>query len=942
VKKANLAISNKLFSPFRQAGWFCTAAGLAVLGFGATKFRLRERGKRADRAGLESQMAARTKELSALNAIAETVSQSLDLSVTLDTALEKILQVMKIDGGGIYLLDERGEALKIAAQRGLSPELVEKIDMLRVGEGFSGEVVLSGKPLVVKDIAEDARLTRMAVVEAGIHSVTVVPLSSKGKVPGTLFVVTHGQREFSGQDIELLTSIGRQIGMAIENARLYEETKKKLAQLAALQETTRAVVSTLELDALLNLIIQQASNLLHAEGGILNLVDWKKRDDEVYACTGITSGVLGGRTPLDGSLSGWVTLHNQPVISNQIQHDRRVDRNSQDLVRQLHNAAIAPLSIKDRVIGTLVVVDKLGGREDFTQADLDLLFSFANQATNAIENARLYTGERRRAEQFRAIAEVSRRLTLILDETELLQQVVRVIQQIFGYYHVGIGLLEGDELVYRVGAGALWDDPDFQFKPGRLKIGKEGISGWVAATAKPYLLADVNKDPRYVRMEGSATCSELIVPIFIKEKVAGVLDVQSDQLNAFDETDLEVFQSLADQAGAAIENARLFYAEERQTEQFRVIGEVGQRIASAFNVDELLDQMAKMIQQSFGYYHVGIGLIEGDEVVSKAEVGASEDAYHSVRIRLGEGSWGWVAQHGEPYLSADVRNDPHFHAGPGTEDVRSHLCVPLKSKAEVIGVISVASDRLKAFDENDVIVLQTLANQAAAAVENIRYYERAQRLAVMEERSRLARELHDAVTQTIFSASLLAEALPEIWEKDANEGRQVVQELRGLSRGALAEMRTLLLELRPSALTETHLEDLLRQLGEAASGREGIPVNVSIEGQGVLPTEVHIAFYRIAQEALNNVVKHAQASQVIVRLCYSCMEEEDPNQAPGNSALLIIRDDGCGFDPALVLHDHLGLRIMRERAQAIGASITLDSHPGEGTQVTVLWEYGAD
>ena len=142
-------------------------------------------------------------------------------------ALEKTIQVIEIDGGGIYLLDEMSGKLNIAAQRGFNAEFVDKIDALQVGEGFSGQVALSGKPLVVKNIAKDFRLTRTAVAEAGIRSVAVVPLSSKGKVPGTLFVVRRGRRDFSKQDIELLTSIGRQIGMAVENARLYEETKKK-------------------------------------------------------------------------------------------------------------------------------------------------------------------------------------------------------------------------------------------------------------------------------------------------------------------------------------------------------------------------------------------------------------------------------------------------------------------------------------------------------------------------------------------------------------------------------------------------------------------------------------------------------------------------------------------------------------------------------------------
>jgi signal transduction histidine kinase len=269
----------------------------------------------------------------------------------------------------------------------------------------------------------------------------------------------------------------------------------------------------------------------------------------------------------------------------------------------------------------------------------------------------------------------------------------------------------------------------------------------------------------------------------------------------------------------------------------------------------------------------------------------------------------------------------------------SEMVVPITVKEKVIGVLDVQSDRLNAFDETDLAVIQSLAFQAGAAIENAQLYQKAQHLAVMEERSRLARELHDAVTQTLFSASLIAEAVPVVWEKNSIEGRKLLLELRSLSRGALAEMRTLLLELRPAALVETRFEDLLRQLGEAASGREGIPIKVIVEGEGNLPAEVHVSLYRIAQEALNNVVKHARASQVNIQLRYTCADQEaDPKAAQHQSVMLSIRDNGRGFDLTQAPHDRLGLGIMQERAQDIGATFCIESHPGEGTQVTVLWD----
>ncbi len=212
--------------------------------------------------------------------------------------------------------------------------------------------------------------------------------------------------------------------------------------------------------------------------------------------------------------------------------------------------------------------------------------------------------------------------------------------------------------------------------------------------------------------------------------------------------------------------------------------------------------------------------------------------------------------------------------------------------------------------------------------------------AVAAERSRLARELHDAVTQTLFSASLIAEALPTLWDRDQEMGRERLAMLRQMSRGALAEMRTLLLELRPAVLVETSLEDLLRQLGEAVTGREGVGVTVEVEGRCELPADLHVALYRIAQEALNNVVRHAKASQVAVSLrCAPCVPPSSSQEGEGAGVKveLVINDDGQGFDPGNVPPEHMGLGIMRERAEAVGAQLEIISQIDQGTQVTVVW-----
>jgi two-component system nitrate/nitrite sensor histidine kinase NarX len=256
--------------------------------------------------------------------------------------------------------------------------------------------------------------------------------------------------------------------------------------------------------------------------------------------------------------------------------------------------------------------------------------------------------------------------------------------------------------------------------------------------------------------------------------------------------------------------------------------------------------------------------------------------------------------------------------------------LPIRIGGRVFGIFSVCYNQPHAFPEDEQRLFLALAQRAALAIENAQLYEQSQELAVVRERQRLARELHDAVTQTLFSASLIAEVLPALWERDQQKARDYLDQLRHLSRGALAEMRTLLMELRPTALIEANLGDLLRQLTDAMAGKARLSVNVTVEEPRRLPPDVHVALYRIAQEALNNVVKHSHANHVTVNLYRMPAEDHD-------RIILSVRDDGQGFDPSAVAADHLGLGIMQERAQTIGADLTVDTTSGQGTQITVVW-----
>jgi len=284
---------------------------------------------------------------------------------------------------------------------------------------------------------------------------------------------------------------------------------------------------------------------------------------------------------------------------------------------------------------------------------------------------------------------------------------------------------------------------------------------------------------------------------------------------------------------------------------------------------------------------------------------------------------GIAARQRRPEIINDVSTDARYVAVPGADRLRAELAMPIVLGERLLGVLDVAdTTRL---DAEDIPAIQIIVDQLAVAIENARLAERGQQLAVLEERRRLARELHDSVTQSLFSMSLLAQVLPELWEVDAEEARAGLVQIRDLTRSALAEMRALLIELRPAALGEQGLAHALREQVAAFERRTGISVLVNLASETRLPEPVEQAFFRITQEALANVARHAHAQRVRVTL---------RGHAP---VRLVITDDGRGFQPERVGDGRFGLISMHERAAKVGARLHMRTAIGQGTNIAVEW-----
>ena len=475
----------------------------------------------------------------------------------------------------------------------------------------------------------------------------------------------------------------------------------------------------------------------------------------------------------------------------------------------------------------------------------------------------------------------------------------------------------------------------------------QSIAGLSVLAGQPMIQTDLQNDDAPVYRESVEHFDNIhcyiTVPLIAANRIIGVIAVADQSTAVLGKDSLRILTMLAPTAAIGLENARLYQEQQErrlEAESRHQMSDSLRVMLAILNSNRSFDDILEYIVS-----HVSSRLLD-----CQATAIYSLQPKNSLLIQASHGLPAGAADHAQILPGYDaVRTAietrfPVAVASQGCTDTsgtspdeqktiaqilsafNTWLAVPLIVKGEVYGAVLMYYREPRLFTEEEINLASAFSDQVALAIENSRLRMQAEQAAVIAERNRLARELHDAVSQTLFSTSLIAEVLPRLWDKNQVEGRQRLEELRLLTRGALAEMRTLLFELRPSAIGDARLGDLLKQLTQAISSRTRIPISLSVVDELALPMEVKVALYRITQEALNNVAKYADPSQVSVT--YHGMDGQ---------VVLSITDDGRGFNPADVTPEHLGIHIMYERAAAISASIELNTNPGQGTSIHVNW-----
>ncbi len=610
-----------------------------------------------------------------------------------------------------------------------------------------------------------------------------------------------------------------------------------------------------------------------------------------------------------------------------------------------------PMMVKDRVLGVLTL--EHGDAGFYKKHHVELGQAFANQAALEYENARLYTETIKKADELKTMFAVQQAITSRLDLDSVLQMIADESRRLTNSVSTAVLLVEAYDLVFSVYSGE-----DYSKMMGKRVSIENSMLGRHLLQGKSVIFKNEsgNSDASMGVISGRSIGTYLVVPLAAGKKPVGIILAVSNTTDEFDREDERILTMFASSAVIGVENARMYQDEKRrhmEDEQRRHVAEGLRDILAILNsnrnLDEILDFIICEAARLMGTDSGALYRLQKENgiLTLEAACGLPQEFLSNGNVQVGSGAIGKAVLEKKPIVISDIPElletaDPSGGLNPQLLWLRDNcsgvLAVPLLSKSEVYGCIALyfkkppdITEKKRSFSIEEVGLAVAFADQATLAIDNARLKVQAEEIAVNAERSRLARDLHDAVTQTLFSASLIAEVLPRIWAKNPEDGRQRLEELRQMTRGALAEMRTLLLELRPTTLVEAPLEELLRQLAEATTGRARIPVALKVEGHVLLPTEVKIAFYRIAQEALNNIAKHSGANNAALTLeTAGCSEDGEVR--------LTVRDDGRGFDPYSVTGEHLGLGIMRERADSIFACLTVSSRIGEGTDISISWK----
>lgn len=680
-----------------------------------------------ERVPLDQEISVRDRALAALNAVASAASRTADVDEVLQRALEQTLEVVGVEAGAISVLDEDTNELVFRAQQGWHVhDFVSQGVRMSADQGLSGLAVSTGQTVVTGDVDSDSRVAIPEFRDEHVQAMALAPMHARGRVLGVLGVMSYAPYDFDPDEITFISAIADQIGVALDNACLFEEARLRVKELSTLQTVSTQVASTLDLWTVLETITSATLELTDAAAAEVYLYETDNdrlafatalSKDGARACVG---GQLSGNGPIARAARTGETVALTDLTDPQADADGWRACGMQSLIA-------LPLKRAARVLGVLAVA--LGVSRPFSDHEVRIMGLLGEQAAIAIERTRLFADESRRSAQLALINQVARQATATLNLNEILDMAAVSIRRGFGYFNIALFLVDraADEVVLRSIAGG----HAIVMRRGYRQSVGEGIVGWVAKTGESLLVNDIAQEPRYrpILPTIKPVGSELAVPIVRGNEVIGVLDIRNLERGAFDQGDVDAMEALADQLSIAIDNARLYEETQRRVAELSAVQDTNLRVVSELDTAQVLHAVARNVLDLAGADDVYIFLHNpaDGQITFGTALWRSEPSWVSLQKRPDRFTRA-VLESSRSLVINHAREHPHFAearplAGGQGASIEAIAGFPLLGTAGVVGVMSVAYLRPHIFGADELRILGLLASQAAVAITNARLYE---------------------------------------------------------------------------------------------------------------------------------------------------------------------------------------------------------------------------
>ena len=737
----------------------------------------------------------------ALSRISQALTATLRSGEVLEIAVRMAVEEMIGEGAAVFIMGPDPDQLEVAASAGWLSEYLRKGSVRPMTGPLARALVQDATVWITDALRDKEDLSLLPEGTDPIRSMIAVPLRIEGSIIGVLAFFSVHPHAFLREDEPIFRSLADHISLALHNARLYEESQKRIAELSALQEMAAQVTSTLDLHQVLETAGRHLMEYTRADRVYIHLLGesgerWRSgmtltREGEI---------LLEAPRPRPEGVTETVVRTGRPlVIPDTSAHPLFHDPEAQ--AWGIGAIAAFPLRHAGRVIGALHVVFE--SPRLFGADELRWLNTIVDQMAVAIANARLYEEAMSRLRELEILHRASAIAVRLTDFDALVRQILRLLQEEPAFEFVALFLTDPADpnwlVRYRTG-----EREEEARRVHRLRLG-EGVVGRAAATRSPVRVSDVQEDEGYLPRIPQ-TRAELAVPLLLGDRLIGVLDVQSSEPGAFRDDHVRLLSALAGQLAIALENARLFHQVRRRLNELSVLYEVITAATATLDPERVVHQALLAIQRTLGFEAVECLLLEEETgcLRSFGHYGFSEQAI-SAPLTIHQGITGRVARTGIPALVPDVTQDPDYvEAEPGT---RSELAVPMKIENRVIGVLNAESPRLNAFTEEDLRLMTTLAGHLAVILENARLYrETAQRLREVTTLYEFARRMSTTLDLGILLDSVVMTLREVLHCRAANI--------------MLFNPRTELLEIRAAAgVKDRWRQEARLRIGEGIAGQ---------------------------------------------------------------------------------------------------------------------------